>query len=178
MLKRTIRVVELFTQTGDWDEVRRVVFDQNIFQSNKPATINADYSEIKRRLITLSPAALHLMTHTSSDSAKYINLIAIYNIYSIFREFMSEYVYHRVQMGNRELVKQHFLIYIEELRFQHEELRHKREVSVVRSAEFIFQILRETGILNGELVTSPLLSYEMETLPELRNPETRRALLQ
>ncbi|MBK7865803.1 MAG: DUF1819 family protein [Ignavibacteriales bacterium] len=178
MLKRTIRVVELFTQTGDWGEVRRVVFDQNIFQSNKPATINADYSEIKRRLITLSPAALHLMTHTSSDSAKYINLIAIYNIYSVFREFMSEYVYHRVQMGNRELVKQHFLIYIEELRFQHEELRHKREVSVVRAAEFIFQILRETGILNGELVTSPLLSYEMETLPELRNPETRRALLQ
>ncbi len=178
MLKRTLRVAGLYAETGDWVAVRSAVFDQNVFQSTKINTISADYSEIKRRLVTLSPQSLDLLSQASADTAKFINLIAIYNVYPVFREFMSEFVYGRVQMGNRELVRQHFLLFIEELKLREESLRYKRDVTVKKSAGFIFQILRETGLLNGENLVQPLLPYEIEGLPELAGPAIRRALLQ
>ena len=178
MLKRTIRVVELFTQTGDWGEVRRVVFDQNIFQTENLNTIKADYSEIKRRLLTLSPEALQKLSQVPSETAKIINLIAIFNVYPLFREFMSEFVYNRFQMGNRELVSTHFLHFIEEMKFRHEELQHKGEITIKKGSGFIFQILRETGLLNGELIVSPFLPWEVSDLPELKDSTIRKALLQ
>lgn len=178
MLKRTIRVVELFTQTGDWGEVRRVVFDQNIFQTENLSTIQVDYSEIKRRLLTLSPEAIQKLSQVPSETAKIINLIAIYNVYPLFREFMSEFVYNRFQMGNKELVPTHFLHFIEEMKFRHEELQHKGEITIKKGAGFVFQILKETGILNGEIVTSPFLPWEVSDLPELKDSTIRKALLQ
>lgn len=177
MLKRTLRVAELFNQIGDWGEVRRIVFGQNIFQCENENTINADYSEIKRRLLTLSPAALQLISQTPSETAKIINLIAIYNVYPLFRDFMSEFVYGRFLSGNRELVPSHFHHFLEEMKFRHEELRHKGEITVKKGAGFIFQILRETGLINGETVISPFLPWEVTSLPELADPVIRKALL-
>jgi len=178
MLKRTLKVVEIFAETGDWSVTRETVFSRDVFQSTKTATVKADFSEIKRRLVTLSPEAFELFSHASAGTAKYINLIAIFNVYPSFRGFMSESVYNRVQMGNRELVKMHYHQYIEELKFRHEELRYKRDVTIEKSAQFVFQILRETGIIEGERVIPPLLPYDVAGLPELSDPEIKRALLQ
>ena len=178
MLKRTLRVVELFSQSEDWGEVRRIVFEQNIFQSNKTATISADFSEIKRRLDTLSPEAITLLHSVSIETARYINLISIFNVYPSFREFMSEFVFNRVQFGNMELVLPYYLQFLEDLKFRDEKLRQKKDVTLRKSAEFVFQILRETGILMGSTVVIPFLPFQMEKLPEMEIPEIRRALLQ
>ncbi len=178
MLKRTLKVVEIFAGTGDWSLTRETVFTRDVFQSRKANTVSADFSEIKRRLLTLSPEAMELFSNTSADTAKYINLIAIFNVYPSFRGFMSEFVYHRVQMGNRELVKTHYHQYIEELKFRHEELRYKRDVTIEKSAQFVFQILRETGIIERERVIPPMLPYDVVSLPELGYTGIRRALLQ
>ena len=178
MLKRTLKVVEIHSETGDWNITRETVFSRDVFQSTKVATVKADFGEIKRRLVTLSPEAMELFSRASADTAKYINLIAIFIVYPSFRSFMSEFVYHRVQMGNRELMKMHYHQYIEELKFTHEELRYKRDVTIEKSAQFVFQILRETGIIEGSRVTPPLLPYEVAGLPELNDPRIKRALLQ
>lgn len=178
MLKRTLKVVEIHSKTGDWGITRETVFSRDVFQSTKTATVKADFSEIKRRLVTLSPEAIGLFARASADTAKYINLIAIFIVYPSFRGFMSEFVYHRVQMGNRELIKMHYHQYIEELKFTHEDLRYKRDVTIEKSAQFVFQILRETGIIEGERVIPPLLPYEVAGLPELSDPGIKRALLQ
>lgn len=178
MLKRTLKVVEIHSETGDWSLTRNAVFSRDVFQSTKTATVSADFSEIKRRLVTLSPEAFELFTRATADTAKHINLVAIFNVYPSFRGFMSESVYNRVQMGNRELVKMHYHQYIEELKFRHEELRYKRDVTIEKSAQFVFQILRETGIIEGERVIPPLLPYDVAGLPDLDDPEIKRALLQ
>jgi len=81
-------------------------------------------------------------------------------------------------MGNRELVSTHFLHFIEEMKFRHAELQHKGEITIKKGAGFVFQILRETGLLNGELIVSPFLPWEVSDLPELKDSTIRKALLQ
>lgn len=157
MQKRTQITAALYSRLNDWSAVRKTVMGENLFQTPNQNTANADFGEIKRRLTTISDEKIALIADEDSDTSRLINLLAIYKTYPLFRDFMAEKVFDRFLSMIYELSKWDYFHFVEDKKVIDEKLATKNEITIQKSQSFSFQILRETGFLNGEAVVPRII---------------------
>lgn len=95
LLYECLVVVELLTQTDDWQHVLQAVEADNLFQTRTLATTKKRFTAVRRRLERLTPAQRNLLSRGGHDEQTSMVWLGICKAYRIIREFAVEFVRNR-----------------------------------------------------------------------------------
>ena len=94
----TITIARLYTEIGNWNDVRDTVLEHNTLQARTISTLKRIYSEISNRLKTLSDDEIDLLVkgtgHEREKEQKQIVWLGICKRYLLIRDFTIEVLSH------------------------------------------------------------------------------------
>lgn len=164
LIAETMIIAEEFDKLKDWNKVELSVVDNNLLNKTKQATIKREYSEIKKRLLTLTPDQLYLMTYGSLDDAKTMILLSLVKSYEYLKDFIVEVVRNKYLIFDRVLTETDYNRFFNTKSLSHPELIAITEVTARKVKQVIFKLLAQMGIIthpqNG-IILKPILSNEV-----------------
>lgn len=92
----TGEVAKLYLKYKNWDEVRKMIIDENYLQKGAMSTLKRQFIEIKRRLNNLTEEELNYLANNDFE-AKYIVMLAAFKTYEMIYDFAIEILYKNIK---------------------------------------------------------------------------------
>ena len=129
------------------EEIKTKVFDENIFQYNKTASIKRAFPYLLQRIESLDEELMKMVVEEDIQTAKTINLYSIMKTNLLFYEFMKEVVEDLIQYQNSVLEKKDVNVFFTNKAEQSDFIRNLAESTVKRLQSAFLKVLIEAGIL-------------------------------
>lgn len=164
LIAETMIIAEEFNKLKDWKDVELSVIDSNLLNKTKQATIKREFSEIKKRLLSLTPDQLYLMNHGSLDDAKAMILLSLVKSYEYLKDFIVEVIRNKYLIFDRVLSETDYSRFFNTKSLSRPELNTITEVTARKVKQVVFKLLAQMGIIthpkNG-IILKPILSNEV-----------------
>lgn len=164
LIAETMIIAEEFTKLKNWGDVELSILDNNLLNKTKKATIKREFSEIKKRLLSLTPDQLQLMVHGSLDDAKAMILLSLVKSYDYLKDFIVEVIRNKYLIFDRVLSETDYSRFFNTKSLSRPELNAITEVTARKVKQVIFKLLAQMGIIthpkNG-IILKPILSNEV-----------------
>ncbi len=161
LLPETIKVAELYLKYRDWEQVERIVIDDNIMQKTTIASRRRLLQDLKLRLNHLSETALCYLSVAPKADAKIVAFIAVIKTYQFIADFMLEVVAAKYAKYDTILLESDFINFYAAKADTHLELLSISENTRKKIKQVLFRILAEAGILDSiksKNICRPVLS--------------------
>lgn len=142
------------------DEIKRRVFDENLFQYKRVTSLKRVYPFIIRRCEALPEVLLEMLQTETLNNAKLINLLAIMEEDQLFKDFMIERVGEKYKSSDLLFGKADVNQYFSEKIEQKTNVMNFKESTLVRLRQTFLKVLVEAGILS-EIKSGELLHVVM-----------------
>ncbi len=163
-VNETMQVATLYHQEKNWEIVLNRVVEENILHKTKVATAKREFTEIKKRIELLSPAALELLVNGSREDATYMIWLGIVKAYTFISEFVVEVVRPKVLMFDFEITTRDYQVFLEHKSIEHDELNKISELTQYKIKQVLFKMLEQVGIINNskdKIINRPFLTEQI-----------------
>lgn len=150
LINETLKVASLYYESKNWDEVKKIVLEDNILQKNKTVTLQRQFSEIKTRLQNLSDDLLSYLINTDLSTARLILLLACVKKYRLLYEFIIEVIRDKHLSFEHKLFEHDFERFLRDKSINYIEIDNWKQETRVKLKSYIFKILEEAGLLELE----------------------------
>lgn len=160
--------VRLYKEHG-WDETRRMVIDENLYQQKDRSRIVSEFGCIQRRIQALPDGIQDYMLTADMSTAKLIALIARMSMDKMFFEVMYEIYRERIRMEDSEItVAQVDTLFYEKER-QDETVAAWTEATQKKLRQMYLKSMEDAGILrkdtlNCRTIVKPFIEQELRDL--------------
>ena len=96
-------VVPLYLEHSNWEEVGKLVNDENLFQLTSQASSIRVFREVRQRLQTLDPETLEIFTELDLDEKRAIALVAACKKYPFIFDFIRITLKDKIQVFDQTL---------------------------------------------------------------------------
>ena len=153
----SLLLLELYTQTRDWDNVYVQALDKNTLQTRVVSTAKRVLKEIVNRLKTLTEGELYLLENGSSSEQKYLLWLGTCRRYIFLHDFAVEIIRERYLTLKYDLPIEEYESFFNSKEQWHEELEKITEGSRYKQRTVVFKILREADIIDSNRLILPAL---------------------
>lgn len=144
------------------DEIRRKVFEEDLFQQKASSTTRSFPYILKRARALDNPLRKYVLEE-SNQMAKQINFYAIMKTDLLFYEFMDEVIKNKLQNNDLVYEKKDINIFFNEKADENEKLANWSESTLKRLKSSYNRLLLEMGYLI-KLSSSDLIPVQMDDL--------------
>lgn len=145
----SVRLAELYHDTGSWEEVRKQCLSSNILQASREKTLERITQEIIARLKKLHAEELHFLVRTEYSEQKYVLWLAVCRRYPLIGDFAREVLHEFYVSGKRTLTVDDYAIFLAGKASCHEELQKLSQTTRNKARQTLFSMMREAGLLEG-----------------------------
>lgn len=164
LIAETMIIAEEFDKLKSWKDTELSVLNKNLLNKTKNTTIKREFSEIRKRLSSLTPDQLQLLINGSLDDAKAMILLSLVKTYDYLKDFIVEVVRNKYLMFDRVLTETDYTRFFNTKCLSHPELIAITEVTAAKVRQVIFKLLAQMGIITQPkdgIILKPLLSKEV-----------------
>lgn len=180
MLHETNEVMKKYLEYKDWNKVKEIVIEENIMQKQSVSSRKRVFTEIKRRIETLSNEQLEYVNESSSSDIRNFIFLTILKTYRFIFEFMTEVISKKVLMFDYKILNSDYETFFESKRYAVEQLESITEATQYKLKQVLFRILEEAMIIDNtksKNILKPHLSGEVIKLIIKDNPIYLKAFL-
>ena len=180
MLHETNEVMKKYLEYKDWNIVKEIVIEENIMQKQSVSSRKRVFTEIKRRIETLSNEQLEYVNESSSSDIRNFIFLTILKTYRFIFEFMTEVISKKVLMFDYKILNSDYETFFESKRYAVEQLESITEATQYKLKQVLFRILEEAMIIDNtksKNILKPHLSGEVIKLIIKDNPIYLKAFL-
>lgn len=180
MLHETNEVMKKYLEYKDWNKVKEIVIEENIMQKQSVSSRKRVFTEIKRRIETLSNEQLEYVNESSSSDIRNFIFLTILKTYRFIFEFMTEVISKKVLMFDYKILNSDYETFFESKKYAVEQLESITEATQYKLKQVLFRILEEAMIIDNtksKNILKPHLSGEVIELIIKDNPIYLKAFL-
>ena len=180
MLHETNEVMKKYLEYKDWNKVKEIVIEENIMQKQSVSSRKRVFTEIKRRIETLSNEQLEYVNESSSSDIRNFIFLTILKTYRFIFEFMTEVISKKVLMFDYKILNSDYETFFESKKYAVEQLESITEATQYKLKQVLFRILEEAMIIDNtksKNILKPHLSGEVIKLIIKDNPIYLKAFL-
>lgn len=163
LISETLIIAEEFYRLKDWKAVEKSLVDQNLLSKIKQTTFKREFSEIKKRLSSLTDNQLQLLIEGSSDDTKAMILLSLIKVYSFLYDFIVEVIRNKYLLFDRTPAEVDYIKFVNSKKLSHSELDEITELTASKVKQVVFKLLEQVGLItqakNGSIL-KPFLSNE------------------
>lgn len=167
LINETLKVSSLYYEHKSWDEVKKVVLEDNLLQKNKIVSLQKQFSEIKTRLVKLSDELLDYLSQADQNSAKLILLLAVAKKYRLLYELIIEVIRDKYLIFNYIIFDHEYDNFLRSKFDNYPELEKIKDESRSKLKRNIFKILEESGLIDSIETKNIIKPFVPEKLIEL-----------
>jgi len=143
------KVVQLLASGKDYDEIKRLSEDENIFGAATPARAAMIYSTTTARAKSLDPSFIPLFMESDVTTQKLFTMTAVLAHDSLFFDFVYEVVREKLIIGNDELADSDIRVFFKNKQEQDEKVAKWQDYTLHRLGACYKTQLFEAGLLDG-----------------------------
>jgi hypothetical protein len=180
LITETLIIAEEYHKLKDWKAVEKSLVDQNLLNKIKQSTFKREFSEIKKRLNTLTEGQLQLLIQVSYDDTKAMILLSLIKAYAFLNDFIVEVVRSKYLLFDTNISETDYIKFVNSKSLSHNEINEITEITAKKVKRVIFKLLEQTGLItqtkNGSIL-KPMLSNSAIDVIISENPEQLSAFL-
>ena len=170
--RESVKLVELYRSTKDWDEVRARALSSNLLQARTESTGKRTCREAIARLRTLGADELTFFSETVHQDQAHLLWIAVCRLYRFIADFAVEVVRERFVSMKLDLSFEEFDAFYNRKSEWHDELDKASASTRAKLRQVSFRMLREAGLLSKDnTINTVLLSPGFIDLIRRNNPD-------
>ena len=143
------KVVQLLASGKDYDEIKRLSEEENIFGAATPARAAMIYSTTTARAKSLDPSFIPLFMESDVTTQKLFTMTAVLAHDSLFFDFVYEVVREKLIIGNDELADSDIRVFFKNKQEQDEKVAKWQDYTLHRLGACYKTQLFEAGLLDG-----------------------------
>lgn len=167
LTNETLKIVSLYSDMKNWNEVKKAVLEDNILQKNKIVSLSKQFSEIKTRLENLSDEILEYLNQSDLNTIKLILFLAVAKKYRLLYEFIIEVIRDKYLIFNYSIFAHDYENFLRSKFDDYPELENIKDESRLKLKRNIFKILEEAGIIDSIETRNIIKPFVPEKLVEL-----------
>ena len=160
------KVMILLDKGLDYDEIKRISLEENLFGVPKIYRAKEIYNTIIRRTKSLDIKAINLFCSTDLSSSKALALLAVMKTDRLFFEFMYEVYREKIILGDDILDESDINIYMKNKQSQSEKVASWEDCTIKKLVNSYFNFLSDSGFIlrDGKVnrITPPILDNQVE----------------
>jgi hypothetical protein len=180
MLHETDEVMKRYLEYKDWDKVKDLVIEENIMQKQSVSSRKRVFTEIKRRIESLTSSQLEFVNEANSSDIRNLIFLSILKTYRFIFEFMAEVISKKVLMFDYKILNSDYETFFESKKYAVEQLENITEATQYKLKQVLFRILEEAMVIDNtksKNILKPHLSGEVVELIVKDNPVYLKAFL-
>ena len=180
MLHETDEVMKRYLEYKDWDKVKDLVIEENIMQKQSVSSRKRVFTEIKRRIESLTSNQLEFINEANSSDIRNLVFLSILKTYRFIFEFMAEVISKKVLMFDYKILNSDYETFFESKKYAVEQLENITEATQYKLKQVLFRILEEAMVIDNtksKNILKPHLSGEVIELIVKDNPVYLKAFL-
>lgn len=180
LITETLIIAEEYKNLQDWKEVKNSLMEHNSLNKIKQSTFKREFSEIKKRLSSLSEEQLYLLINGSYDDSKAMILLSLIKVYTFLNDFIVEVLRNKYLQFDTNISENDYFKFVHSKSISHNELNEITEVTAKKVKQVIFKLLEQVGLVtqtkNG-IILKPILSHAAVDVIINENPIQLSAFL-
>ena len=180
LITETLIIAEEYKNLQDWKEVKNFLMEHNSLNKIKQSTFKREFSEIKKRLSSLSEEQLYLLINGSYDDSKAMILLSLIKDYTFLNDFIVEVLRNKYLQFDTNISENDYFKFVHSKSISHNELNEITEVTAKKVKQVIFKLLEQVGLVtqtkNG-IILKPILSHTAVDVIVNENPIQLSAFL-
>jgi len=180
LITETLIIAEEYKNLQDWKEVKNSLMEHNSLNKIKQSTFKREFSEIKKRLSSLSEEQLYLLINGSYDDSKAMILLSLIKVYTFLNDFIVEVLRNKYLQFDTNISENDYFKFVHSKSISHNELNEITEVTAKKVKQVIFKLLEQVGLVtqtkNG-IILKPILSHAAVDVIVNENPIQLSAFL-
>ena len=180
LITETLIIAEEYKNLQDWKEVKNSLMEHNSLNKIKQSTFKREFSEIKKRLSSLSEEQLYLLINGSYDDSKAMILLSLIKVYTFLNDFIVEVLRNKYLQFDTNISEKDYFKFVHSKCISHNELNEITEVTTKKVKQVIFKLLEQVGLVtqtkNG-IILKPILSHAAVDVIINENPIQLSAFL-
>jgi hypothetical protein len=164
----------------DVSKVAKIVIEENTLQRNTIATRKREFSEIKKRLQTLTSNELHYFATSSSEEAKQLAMLSCFKLYRLIYEFAAEVLQEKILLFDMRILDSDYNSFLESKKVSSQKLATISETTQNKIKQVMFKIFEQANFIDSvktKNIQRPHLSHEVIKLILEDDPLLLRAFL-
>ncbi|MGK7914228.1 MAG: DUF1819 family protein [Prochloraceae cyanobacterium] len=157
LYQESVKFAALFIELGDWDRVRELAIEQNLFQTRTEKASVRLCREICSRLKTLGEKEINMLVDGIVKDKGYILWLALCRRYKFIRDFAVEVLREKPLNLETELQIEDFEFFFNQKAEMHDELEALKPETKKKGQRTLFKMLREADLLSTENRIYPAL---------------------
>ena len=180
LVPETIEVIKKYQELKDWNKVRELVIEDNILQKNAISSRKRIFSELKRRIKSLTNQELSIITQLGDSQLKYLVFLSILKTYRFIYEFMVEVVLQKYLLFDYKILNSDYESFFESKQLNVEQLNQITDTTKYKLKQVLFRMLEEVQIIDdtkNKIIKKPYLDEELAKVIALDNPNYLKGFL-
>ena len=155
-IQESMLAVELYSEIGDWNEVRRTIVEDNLFQLNAVGSRKRIAGEIVKRLRTLTSKELEFLRDSYGDDRLAMLWVAVCRTYQFIRDLSEQAIADRYSRTIPDFTTETYDAFFEEQAQIHPELGELSDGGKKKMRNQVFLMLKECRLLSDDGKITPL----------------------
>lgn len=171
-IRETIRLLK----DNDWNKVKEIVYQENVYQQKSLDRVVSEFGCIKRRICAIPDELADYMLDADLNTAKQIALIASMSTDRMLFELVYEVYRQKLQMDEKEFKESDVNMFFDRKKEQSDIVAKWTEATVKKLKQTYTKFLIEAGFLkkiekNEKVIVKPYVEEELRTILLRNNME-------
>ena len=159
------KVVELFSEGKDTDEIKSLAMNENLFAAPTTLRANQIYHTVTGRIKALDESFIPLFIRSDLATQKLFAMIAAMAYDTLFFDFVYEVVREKMILGTYELADSDVRVFFKDKQQQNKKVAGWTDVTLARLGRCYKTMLYEAGIIDkgktARKILRPILDPEL-----------------
>ncbi len=173
-------MANLYQESHDWLVVRKSVVDEDVLQKDTLATRKRKFTELRKRLETLTPEQLSFYTQATSADVKYLAMLSCFKLYQFIYDFASQVIRNKLLLFDFQILNSDYESFYDSKRVAFDNLNTISEMTQKKLKQVMFKMFEQSGLIDSvkiRQIQKPYLSEELITLIVQDDPKYLSAFL-
>jgi len=160
----TETIAALYRETFDWKSVARSVIDDNALQKGTIATRKKQFSEFKKRLLSLTSEQLAYYEKATSSDVKNLTMLSCFKLYAFISDFATEIMRNKLLLFDFQLINSDYEAFYDSKRVAYDNLNTISEATQYKLKQVMFKMFEQAGFVDSvknKNIQKPYLSVEL-----------------
>ncbi len=137
-------------QDHTFDEIKEMVFMQNLYQQRSKARQQSEFSCIKKRLESIPDELIRLLIKADIQTAKLITFIACMATERLLFEMVYEIYRNKVKYGEEKILDTDLNVFFQDKRDQNEKIAGFSDETIRKLKQTFSKYMVEAGLISGK----------------------------
>lgn len=149
-LHESLIVAKVYLFSNDWGQVRRIILEENLFQTRMASSSKRLLSELVRRMQMMSEEEMQLFYTGNDQEQRHLLWLAICRQYAFIRDFYLQVVQGHWRALKERVTNDDFNLFWAQKSVEHPEIERISNLTKEKLRSIAFRIMREVGLIRKD----------------------------